>query len=150
MSIHRLARLWPIVVLGTISACASSGDPSEKADAARKPVIREHHSVSGVAGSKGTQAGKPADIMSAITTDLSERLGAPLAEIQVVSVDPMTWNDGSLGCPQPGQSYLQALTPGMRVVMQHAGKSYEYHAASRGNFVYCPDPTRTPDGLDRQ
>ena len=107
--------------------------------------------MTGVAGeAKKGDAGKPTDLVGAIASDLSRRLGVGVAQIEVVSMDAMTWNDSSLGCPQPGHSYLQALTPGMRVVLKHSGQLYEYHASNSGTFVYCPNPTRTPDGLDRQ
>jgi hypothetical protein len=151
MSKHFSARIWPIVLLGATTACAHVGDSTATEQSPRKPVMREHESVTGVAGdAKKVQAGKSTDLVGAIANDLSQRLGVGVAQIEVVSMDAMTWNDGSLGCPQPGQSYLQALTPGVRVVLKNSGQLYEYHASNSGTFVYCRNPTRTPDGLDRQ
>jgi hypothetical protein len=57
-----------------------------------------------------------------------------------VTVQPVLWDDSSLGCPQPERAYLPAQTPGLSVVFAHGGKSYEYHAAERGDFVYCDSP----------
>ena len=148
----RSFRLWPIAVLAASAACAHVDDsPATEEAPVRKPAIREHESVKGVVSDpKRAAAGQTTDVVGAIAADLAQRLGVGVAQLEVASVDAMTWNDSSLGCPQPGQAYLPALTPGARVVLKHAGELYEYHAASSGAFVYCPTPTRTSDGLDRQ
>lgn len=69
--------------------------------------------------------------------DLQERLGAD-AVIEVVSQEEVTWRDGSLGCPQPGWSYTQALVNGTRIVLRHDGILYEYHSGGRRRPFYCP------------
>jgi hypothetical protein len=58
--------------------------------------------------------------------------GVPAAEVRVVTVEPVTWPDSSLGCPQPGQSYLQVITPGYRVVLEAGEERATYHT-SDGN-----------------
>ena len=50
----------------------------------------------------------------------------------------MTWSDSSLGCPEPGLVYTQALVPGYHVILEQAGTQYDYHADRRGNFSLCP------------
>ena len=37
------------------------------------------------------------------------------ADLKVLSAEAVTWSDGSLGCPEPGMMYTQALVPGYRV-----------------------------------
>jgi hypothetical protein len=153
MSKHCSSRIWPFVVLGVTSACAHVGESpaaAQSAEEARRPPIREHESASGIVGGAMQGQGKSKDLMSALAADLSQRIGVGVENIEVVSVDPMTWNDSSLGCPQPGQSYLPAQTPGVRVVMKNNGQAYEYHAANSGSFVLCANATRTADGLDRE
>ena len=49
----------------------------------------------------------------------------------------MNWPDGSLGCPQPGQVYTQALVPGWRLVVQRPGREAVYHARQRGKWLLC-------------
>ena len=60
-------------------------------------------------------------------TSPSARASTPRA-ITVVSTDEVTWRDGSIGCPEPGMNYTQALVPGVRVVLELDGVRYEYHA----------------------
>jgi hypothetical protein len=75
--------------------------------------------------------------------DLADRLGAPAEEIQVQSVEAETWPDAGLGCPQPGKTYAQVLTPGFRLLLAHEGETYEYHTDQAERFVYCGDETMT-------
>ena len=39
-------------------------------------------------------------------------LGVDASEVEVVSVEEVTWRDGSRGCAQPGMAYTQALIDG--------------------------------------
>ena len=45
----------------------------------------------------------------------------------VVQVEEVTWPDGSLGCPQPGMAYTQALVPGYRVTTFAGGERVVWH-----------------------
>ena len=70
----------------------------------------------------------------------SAETGVPIAEIQVVTAQAVTWSDGSLGCPEEGQMYTQALVPGYRVVLDVAGEELAYHASQSAEFAPCDDP----------
>jgi hypothetical protein len=72
--------------------------------------------------------------------DLSRRLDVDPSEIAVVSVEEVTWRDGSLGCPRPGMLYPQVLTNGSRVVLESRGERYEYHAGGRRSAFLCENP----------
>jgi hypothetical protein len=72
--------------------------------------------------------------------DLAGRLTIDAAEIEVVSVENVTWSDGSLGCPQPGMFYTQALQDGMRVVLSAGGAEYHYHNAGNDTPFLCENP----------
>jgi len=80
----------------------------------------------------------PADMIEAALTDAANRSTIAQADIKVVSAEPVTWPDGSLGCPQPGMMYTQALVPGYRIVLQAGEQTLNYHAMSRGRPVFCP------------
>ena len=58
--------------------------------------------------------------------------------IEVLRAEEVTWPDGSLGCPQPGQSYPPAMVDGYRVILQHGGRIYLYHAGGAGPIFLCP------------
>ena len=86
-----------------------------------------------------TAPGDPAEaeIVEAAVADLAERLEVDPEEISLVSFEWVTWNDGSIGCPEPGVVYTQALVDGSRVVLRHDGVEYDYHAGAGGNPFLC-------------
>ena len=85
--------------------------------------------------------------IEAAIDDLSERLGVPAGAITLVSTESVEWNDGSLGCPQPGESYTQALVPGYRIVLEADDTTYVYHGADGRDPFLCDG--RIADGQPR-
>ena len=79
----------------------------------------------------------PASVMEAIMADLSGLTGAQPSAFTVIRAESVIWNDGSLGCAQPGVMYTQATVPGYWVVIDHAGTEYDYRTNDRGSFVRC-------------
>jgi len=77
-------------------------------------------------------------IVAPARVDLAERLGVEPEEIEVVTAERVTWPDGSLGCPEPGMSYTQALVEGSRVVLGHDDRVYVYHAGNDDQPFLCP------------
>lgn len=73
------------------------------------------------------QDGSDRAVASALR-DLRTRLSVPEGDIQVTRVEAREWSDTSLGCPESGKVYAQVITPGFLVVLQAAGKTYEYHS----------------------
>jgi hypothetical protein len=71
------------------------------------------------------------------------------AQLVIVRAEPVVWNDGSLGCPEPGMMYTQALINGYWVVINAAGQTYDFRVDSGGRFQLCPagrgHPPRRPD-----
>lgn len=61
-----------------------------------------------------------------------------------VRVEAVVWPDGSLGCPQPGLSYTQALVPGWRLLLRHQDRVAVYHASQRGQWLLCPGADPAP------
>jgi hypothetical protein len=124
---------------------SSSEEPPE-----RKPTYREHHDVTGAYTQSPAQPREPGkhDMLTNMASDLAQRLGVKVSAIQVMTLQQVVWDDSSLGCPQPGNSYLQAQTPGVRVVLGYQNKPYQYHGSDSGNFVYCEHPAVS--GLDEK
>ena len=74
---------------------------------------------------------------------LAQQLGADPAQLQLVALDPVTWPDGSLGCPEPGKLYTQAIVSGFRAVFVHNGQQREVHTNQDGSLVvFCVSTTR--------
>jgi hypothetical protein len=68
---------------------------------------------------------------------LAEKLQIPVDQIQLVSIEAVTWPDSSLGCPQLGIMYTQVITPGFQIVLEANGKTYPYHSDDKDRVVYC-------------
>lgn len=91
----------------------------------------------------------PQDMMTSVMTDLVSRTGAAQGDITTVRAEQAIWNDGSLGCALPGESYTQALVDGFWVVFEYAGTTYDYRASTSGFFKLCEGgglPPSNPTG----
>ncbi|MGB9724230.1 MAG: hypothetical protein ACP5OO_11615 [Chloroflexia bacterium] len=76
-------------------------------------------------------------LVEAVVADLAGRLNLPPEQIRVVQVEERMWPDSSLGCPRPGEMYLQVITPGYRILLEAGGRQYDYHTGSQAHFVLC-------------
>lgn len=88
--------------------------------------------------------GIAAEMLSAMRTDAARRAGASDSSVRVESVQPVTWPDASIGCPQPGMAYAQLLVPGWRVTLDAGGRRFDYHAARGGRWLHCPPGQAQP------
>lgn len=77
-------------------------------------------------------------MVAAARADAARRFGLPATAFEVASADPATWSDGSLGCPQPGMNYTQALVPGYRIRLRGPAGLLDYHAGTVGHPALCP------------
>jgi hypothetical protein len=77
-----------------------------------------------------------------VLDDAAQRSGATRAQLNVKSAQAVMWSDGSMGCPQPGRMYTQALVPGWLIEIAVAGAPtatvLRYHASQRGAWLHCP------------
>ncbi|MGW1344317.1 hypothetical protein ACWCOV_24985 [Kribbella sp. NPDC002412] len=74
--------------------------------------------------------------------DLVKRLGVEPGQVTVVSSEEVTWQDGSLGCPEPGMRYTQALVNGSRIILEAGGTQYHYHSGGTRPPFFCANPSR--------
>jgi len=68
---------------------------------------------------------------------LAEDLEISVDQIKVVIADPMYWSDASLGCPKPGMTYQQVITPGYRITLAVGSDLYVYHTDTVQTVVRC-------------
>ena len=88
-------------------------------------------------------------MLDRIRADAAQRAGVALDQVKVLTVESVTWSDGSLGCPEPGMMYTQALVRGYRVRVDAAGTILLYHAGTQNTFVHCPpDRAQEPSPID--
>lgn len=125
-----------VLVAALALGCGESSDRGEGA-----PV--ETPSSSPSEGEPTNPATSPAPgPTEAAVADLATRLGIEPAAVEVVSVEEVTWRDGSLGCAQPGMAYTQALVPGSRIVLRADGAEHEYHQGGSKPPFRCAEPTQ--------
>jgi hypothetical protein len=79
----------------------------------------------------------PQDILDAILTEAARLSGAPREQVAIVRADAVVWNDGSLGCPEPGMEYIQVLVDGYWVVLQAGETQFDFRVDRTGNFKLC-------------
>jgi hypothetical protein len=118
----------------TESAPAASNAP---ADSAPEPLTV-------VAVTEEITVASSADIDPTLRTlvdqavaDLATRLNIDASSIVTVSAQAMSWSDGSLGCPQPGMLYTQAIVDGALIQLSVDGTSYSYHSGASGAPFLC-------------
>jgi hypothetical protein len=99
---------------GTAIICRETGDPIGQGTV-RDPIVAEF-------------------IMQAIAT-LSEQQGVPADQVVLVRSEAVDWPDSSLGCPQPGEAYLDVITPGYRIVLAIGEDYYEFHTDQQRMFL---------------
>ena len=73
--------------------------------------------------------------------DLAKRLSVNPDQIELVSFTPVTWPDGSMGCPEPGMMYTQVLVEGYRIQLRSGGRVYEYHGGGTRAPFLCAKPS---------
>ncbi|MGH8914802.1 MAG: hypothetical protein ACRDZM_09845 [Acidimicrobiia bacterium] len=137
----RQLALSGVLALG-LAACASAGEPLAPPDSTVGTTGAEGSTTITEEPTLQTTPRSESDLLALAEearSDLAGRLGVTEDEIAVTSATAVTWNDGSIGCPQPGMSYTQALVDGARVTLQHDGNTYAYHRGG-GDLFYCEQP----------
>ena len=136
LPVASMALLSLAVLVGCTATPGASG-----ASASNRPVGSQVAipSPSEAAGTPAAGA-VPDEILQKAITDAATQAGVDPAAVTVVSAEATTWNDGSLGCPEPGKVYTQALVPGYKIVLEAGGRTLDYHASETGSVKLCEGP----------
>lgn len=104
-----------------LPGCGSSPpeSPSEPAERSRQPAGAD-----------------PAVIARQLVADF---LSLPASEVTLVFVESKDFGDPSLGCPEPGMSYPQVITPGHRVVVEADGRRFDVRVSGASGKL-CRKP----------
>ena len=90
----------------------------------------------------------PLELLVAIKADLAGRLSIHPQAITLVKAEAVTWGDGSLGCPAPGEAFTQVLVDGYHIILAAETREYDYRASQSGFFKLCQSgpsgPGRVP------
>ena len=79
----------------------------------------------------------PAEFLAAVLADAASRTGLGTGDLEVVKVEAAEWSDGSLGCPEPGVFYTQAVVSGFWVVIETSQGVLDYRLDATGGFRFC-------------
>jgi len=128
-------RVRPVALLAVaaiaLAACAStagdddrvSAPPTSTTTTTRPPVTDQ----------------VPASVLKEILDDAAAASRVAVEDLVVVRAESVGWSDGSLGCPQPGFVYTQAVVAGYWVEIDAGGDLLDYRIAY-GHFDRCDNP----------
>ncbi len=122
MRITLLAALW---VVAGCSAASSSDGPLE---------LSSNQPTQESAGPGAVDL--PASVVDPVVAEVARLAGVPVEQVVVVSAEAVTFPDGSLGCPQPGMVYTQALVDGYKIVAEAGGKTFDFRGTG-STFRLC-------------
>lgn len=129
-----------LVFAGLVGACAVSAEDAKPPPRAMAPPTRipnpeaitmlpEGHAVS--------TSVIPGDVRRAVVADAAKRFKVAASSVVLARAEQVTWPDASLGCPEPGTMYTQALVPGFRVVAKTTEGELQYHTDASGIVRSC-------------
>lgn len=87
-------------------------------------------------GAVGDLSAADNDIATLAVKTLAAHLDVPVDAISVDTVRAIDWPDSSAGCPQPGEAYMQVITPGHRITLRVDGDFHFVHEAN-GRAIVC-------------
>ena len=145
---YRQSRLlYPVIasaLLITASlAAAPAGESSKVSTDTKSPFHALAHEPCGEADPACTAAAEASRI------DLATHLDIEPDQIELLRKERVTWNSGSLGCPQPGLMYTLAVVKGLFIELRVCETSYRYHAGPAGKPFLCVQPQPADDGSRR-
>jgi hypothetical protein len=79
----------------------------------------------------------PARLMASVLWTTQVRTGALAEEIQVIHAEALVWEDGSLGCPEPGTVHPVAPVEGYHVVLQVGEQQLDWRIPADGTMKLC-------------
>jgi hypothetical protein len=125
-----------VVALAPLVAC-SAGKPAPTGIAPPTRIPDAPKDTAAPAGQNVAAAAVPREVRRAVVADAARRFQVAESAVVLSRAEQVTWNDGSLGCPQPGQMYTQMLVTGYRIVATTSAGQMEYHTDSHGFVVTC-------------
>jgi hypothetical protein len=126
------------LLLAALTACGTEEPPP--------PGGQDNPGVADDSPSADTDDGIPDIPTEQAVVEAGGEFDVAPEDIEVLTAEQVTWPDGSLGCPQPGEMYTQALVEGYRVILDVAGQEVHYHGARGEPPFLCEDPEEPADG----
>jgi hypothetical protein len=67
------------------------------------------------------------DLVALAQRRIAQELNLPVRRIRLVEVKFYTWENTSLGCPLPGETYAAGTVDGYRIVLEAGDQQYIFH-----------------------
>lgn len=100
-------------------------------------------------GGDGAVIGQvPTHLMDQVFAHAEGHTGAAASAMTVLRAEAVTWPDGSLGCPEPGMQYTQALVPGYWVEIAVGDEALDYRLSEQGGMKLCETGGQIPSARD--
>ena len=116
--------------------------PSDKIQLQPAPsTIVEQELVGPAPGSQTTVGPGLQRLVDLAIKDLTAKQGIDAAKVELVQAEYVTWRDSSLGCPRPGDQYMQVLTNGSRILLRADKRVYYYHSGKNRLPFKCEKPS---------
>jgi hypothetical protein len=143
---HVLALVLVLAILTAACATGSGASPEESGTPDASRPTRSAPELSTVPPSDAPMTGEvPAEILADLVADAAQRSDTEPDAVEVIQAEAVTWNDGSLGCPEPGMMYTQALVDGYQVILRAGDDELDYRVSAAGGFRICEGSGR-PSG----
>ena len=123
----------PSVAAPSVAQSGAVSQPSP-ADSVTRPSFP---ALSPGADPTGKPVVLPKSVLDPILADAASRSGVAVDRLVVVTALSITWSDGSMGCPEPGQVYTQVILEGYRVSIRADTTTYDYRGAGMNGFKLC-------------
>ncbi|MEZ5499784.1 MAG: hypothetical protein R3E77_10195 [Steroidobacteraceae bacterium] len=78
----------------------------------------------------------PKDLAQRAARTLADDLGIPVDQVSVETIRAVDFRDSSLGCPQPGEAYMQVITPGYKITLR-VGQAIHFVHSAKGRIFVC-------------
>lgn len=90
-----------------------------------------------------------AELVALAQRRVAQMLDLPARRVRLVDLVPVTWEDNSLGCPLPGQSYVPVRVNGYRIVVAAGDETYIFHTDTESIAPCAAENERLPTELAR-
>jgi len=141
--------LFALAVVLPIAACGPKTTSTLRPT--NEPIVESpSNSMSTTTGENTPMTtGVPKGILDPILENAAKLANVSREKLAIVRAESVVWSDGSLGCPEPGMQYTQALVNGYWVIIDAAGQKYDYRVGSGGSFRLCPEGRGQPPSQSR-
>lgn len=93
---------------------------------------------SGDAGAGGA-TGVAQPLVTEALAQVSKTTGIPIEELEITATEAVEWPNSALGCPTPGQMYLDVITPGFRIEIRAGDELFDVGTNLDGTAIaVCP------------